>query len=388
MTEGKPRPIERQGGRYDLAEYGLALRIDLTKLESWKSKQPERPQEKTLFTLTDNHPDGKTVALKIVEKLGSVDYLSEDDIEPKYNPDADEIRSLCLALEPHLIKEKAVARPQGRTIVVGDIHGNLNDLWRIIHAWLSDVVGQGPKQNIIFLGDIVDRGDRQLECLILIMAYKTLFPEQVFILRGNHEEGEINMKDFQQVMTDRGYRPSKTHDAVKARRQTNPPRKVDAIDAIMAYFERLPVVGLIDGRILCMHGMISMELTKKMLQAGWDVLEGTYANMNRHLRWNDPSEKVEFCEVNNVRRYGMVLAPKTVAAAMGRLGVEFVLRGHQKMTNGVRRFANLPVATVFSASFYQKENFGAVLFVDPDRNAIVPIYIVSHDDETTMDYHG
>ncbi|CAJ0570772.1 unnamed protein product, partial [Mesorhabditis spiculigera] len=77
----------------------------------------------------------------------------------------------------------------------------LNDLWRIIHAWLSDVVGQGPKQNIIFLGDIVDRGDRQLECLILIMAYKTLFPEQVFILRGNHEEGEINMKDFQQFAT-------------------------------------------------------------------------------------------------------------------------------------------------------------------------------------------
>ncbi|CAJ0566301.1 unnamed protein product, partial [Mesorhabditis spiculigera] len=47
------------------------------------------------------------------------------------------------------------------------------------------------------------------------------------------------------------------------------------------------------------------------------------------------------------------------------------------MPNGVQRFADMPVATVFSSSGYSEDNLAAVLFVDPEKNAITPIFLAN-----------
>ncbi|CAJ0564257.1 unnamed protein product, partial [Mesorhabditis spiculigera] len=330
MTEGKQRALERQAGRYDLAKHGFALRVDLEKLKAWKSKQqqPDEPEKKTNFVLEEVPRSFAGLTERLRAKFSSPDCLFADKEKPYYNPDADDIWCLCDGVLRFLRREKGVARPKGRTIVVGDLDGNLSELWRIIHAWLLDVVDGGPGQNIIFLGNIIGgRGNHQLECLLMILTYKALYPFQVFIVRGNHEDND-DYTTFQADVIKRG----------------------------------LPVVGLIDGRILCMHGMISMELTKEMLQVGWDPKLKAYDTMSKHLRWNDPSEKVEFYEPNPTRKHGMFWGPKGIKEAMDRLDVEFVLRSHQMMTNGVRRFANMPVATVFISSFHgDKKTLGAVL---------------------------
>ncbi|CAJ0564253.1 unnamed protein product, partial [Mesorhabditis spiculigera] len=351
MTSGSQADFAPPQNRYDLAARGFALRIDLEKHNAWKSKQPPRTHEKELLHITGNPlPTAYGAAYRIIEELSSPYYLSEDNKEPKYNPSGDHIQILCERLGDMVKREKHVARPEGRTIVVGDLHGNFNDLWRIIHAWLSDVVDGGPGQNIMFLGDIVDRGPRQLECLLLIMAYKMHYPYQVFIVRGNHEEDQV-CYDFQEHMVARGF------------------------------FEKLPVIGLIDDRILCMHGMLTPELTRGVLKTGWEMEQTLYAGMARLLRWNDPSEDVEHVEPNATRNFGQLLGPHAIEGAIERLHVDFVIRGHQAMTNGVRRFANLPLATVFSSSYYlNTQNFGAVLFVNPVKNEIVPIFIVNHKD--------
>ncbi|CAJ0564254.1 unnamed protein product, partial [Mesorhabditis spiculigera] len=350
MTSGSQADFAPPQNRYDLAARGFALRIDLEKHNAWKSKQPPRTHEKELLHITGNPlPTAYGAAYRIIEELSSPYYLSEDNKEPKYNPSGDHIQILCERLGDMVKREKHVARPEGRTIVVGDLHGNFNDLWRIIHAWLSDVVDGGPGQNIMFLGDIVDRGPRQLECLLLIMAYKMHYPYQVFIVRGNHEEDQV-CYDFQEHMVARGF------------------------------FEKLPVIGLIDDRILCMHGMLTPELTRGVLKTGWEMEQTLYAGMARLLRWNDPSEDVEHVEPNATRNFGQLLGPHAIEGAIERLHVDFVIRGHQAMTNGVRRFANLPLATVFSSSYYLNTNFGAVLFVNPVKNEIVPIFIVNHKD--------
>ena len=40
--------------------------------------------------------------------------------------------------------------------------------------------------------DYVDRGKQSLETICLLLAYKIKFPENFFILRGNHECASIN----------------------------------------------------------------------------------------------------------------------------------------------------------------------------------------------------
>lgn len=77
---------------------------------------------------------------------------------------------------------------EGKMVVVGDTHGQLLDVLHIFHT-------QGyPSESCtyVFNGDVADRGPQAVEILILILAFKLRFPNNVHLLRGNHENRGIN----------------------------------------------------------------------------------------------------------------------------------------------------------------------------------------------------
>ncbi|GAA5930518.1 protein serine/threonine phosphatase [Sporobolomyces koalae] len=79
--------------------------------------------------------------------------------------------------------------PAGETIdVIGDTHGQYFDFLNL----LSLTGKPSPTHTLLFNGDFVDRGSWSTEILLVLFAYKWLYPGKVFLNRGNHETSDMN----------------------------------------------------------------------------------------------------------------------------------------------------------------------------------------------------
>lgn len=84
-----------------------------------------------------------------------------------------------------------------RIAYLTDIHGDLIHLCELLFiyqkkGWLDKEFKCSRGFYLIFLGDYCDRGCYGIEVLALLMALKRENPEQVYLLRGNHEDSRIN----------------------------------------------------------------------------------------------------------------------------------------------------------------------------------------------------
>jgi hypothetical protein len=99
----------------------------------------------------------------------------------------DEIKGLCKKSRQVFMSQPILLELEAPIRIVGDIHGQYHDLLRVF-----EFGGFPPVANYVFLGDYVDRGAQSLETICLLLAYKIKYPENFFLLRGNHECASIN----------------------------------------------------------------------------------------------------------------------------------------------------------------------------------------------------
>lgn len=150
---------------------------------------------------------------------------------------------------------------------LGDVHGQFTDLLR-----LFEYGGFPPEANYLFLGDYVDRGKQSIETIILLLAYKVKFKENFFLLRGNHECGQIN-------------RIYGFYDECKNRYSIRLWKEFQDV------FNCMPIAALIDDKILCMHGGLSPELvTVSQLQQITRPTEVPEDGLLCDLLWSDPEK--------------------------------------------------------------------------------------------------
>ena len=129
----------------------------------------------------------------ILEKVNSIKNIYQEKFK-KIITVADDFKNESYILKVNFDEKQKI-------IVIGDIHGSFHTLFRLLVRFhffkILDlntfIINDG--YTIIFLGDIVDRGSYQIECLYLIfnLLYKNLDDNywdcpKIIYNRGNHEE--------------------------------------------------------------------------------------------------------------------------------------------------------------------------------------------------------
>ncbi|CAI4230767.1 unnamed protein product [Auanema sp. JU1783] len=228
--------------------------------------------------------------------------------------------------------------------ICGDIHGQFADLLRVFNR-----CGFPPDTNYLFLGDYVDRGRQQLEVICLLMAYKVLYPETFFILRGNHECSSINR-------TYGFYEECKRRYSVKL------------YHAFQNFFNCLPLCAIVGQRIFAMHGGLSPalrgwpQLTDNVIKRPFDPPRKGLAT---DLLWSDPDLNITGWEKSS-RGISYIFGADVVKKFCLEMDIDLIVRAHQVVQDGYEFFANRKLVTIFSAPKYcgEFDNNAAVMSVD------------------------
>jgi len=253
-----------------------------------------------------------------------------------------QLKALCTATREVFLSKSALLELEAPLKICGDIHGQYHDLLR-----LFEYGGFPPESNYLFLGDYVDRGKQSLETITLMFAYKTKFPENFFLLRGNHECASIT-------------RIYGFYDECKRR------YNIKMWKQFCDVFNTFPVCGLIDEKIMCMHGGLSPEISNmdqvRRLVRPTDVPD---TGIICDLLWADPDKDIAGWAEND-RGVSFIFGPDVVTSFLQKMDMDLVCRAHQVVEDGYEFFAKRQLITLFSAPNYcgEFDNAGAMMSID------------------------
>ncbi|XP_058655870.1 serine/threonine-protein phosphatase with EF-hands 1 [Ammospiza nelsoni] len=302
--------------------------------------------------------------------------------------------------------------------VCGDLHGNLDDLLLIFYK-----NGLPSEQNpYVFNGDFVDRGKNSMEILIILFAFLLIYPNDLHLNRGNHEDYIMNLRyGFTKEVS------KKYKDHWK-----------QILGLLRDVFSWLPLATIIDSKVLILHGGISdttdldflnalernklkslmrppksvgnrQDHVKKktpMTKPGKHTANQHVAGKTQHISstgftepsgsnlppdpalkewkqildilWSDPRSQ-NGCTPNKCRGGGCYFGPDVTAKLFERYNLKMLIRSHEFKPEGYEISHDGKVITIFSASNYYEEgsNRGAYIKLNPELTPRFVQYQVS-----------
>ncbi|KAI9743598.1 MAG: serine/threonine protein phosphatase Pzh1 [Claussenomyces sp. TS43310] len=255
-----------------------------------------------------------------------------------------EITAICAASQEVFLSQPALLELDAPVKIVGDIHGQYPDLIR-----LFEMSGAPPSANFLFLGDYVDRGKQSLETILLLLCYKLKYPENFFLLRGNHECANVT-------------RVYGFYDECKRR------CNIKIWKTFIDTFNTLPIAAIVAEKIFCVHGGLSPSLSHmddiRNIARPTDVPD--YGLLN-DLLWSDPADMDADWEANE-RGVSYCFGKKVITQFLERHNFDLVCRAHMVVEDGYEFFNDRVLVTVFSAPNYcgEFDNWGAVMSVSQE----------------------
>ena len=270
-----------------------------------------------------------------------------------------EIKTICDKSKEMFIKEPTILEICPPITLVGDIHGQFQDLMEIFYQ-------QGyPKDGIsfVFIGDYVDHGLNSVEVFLTLLLLKIEFPNQIFMTRGNHESRMITQQY--------GF-----YDEILRKYGTS---------VVWQYFtevfDTIPLGGLINSKIYCLHGGLSpnnniIDEIRKFVRFSDIPRNGLSCDM----LWSDPEDRNGWGI--NSRGAGYTWGYDCSEEFLHINNLKFIARAHQLIMKGYNWCHNKQVLSLFSAPnyCYRCGNEAAIIEIEDENNYLFKTYSAAPKD--------
>ncbi|KAL4693601.1 hypothetical protein H8957_002513 [Semnopithecus entellus] len=276
--------------------------------------------------------------------------------------------------------------PSKELTICGDLHGKLDDLFMIFYK-----NGLPSESNpYVFNGDFVDRGKYSIEILMILCVSFLVYPNDLHLNRGNHEDFMMNLRY--------GFTKEILH-----KYKLHGKKILQILEELYAW---LPIGTIVDNEILVVHGGISETTDLNLLHRvernkmksvlilpmetnrDYDT-DSTHnkvaVTFNAHGRiktngspiehlpkheweqiidilWSDPRGK-NGCFPNTGRGGGCYFGPDVTSKILNKYQLKMLIRSHECKPEGYEICHDGKVVTIFSASNYYEEgsNRGAYI---------------------------
>ena len=259
--------------------------------------------------------------------------------------------------------------PEGKHFTVcGDVHGQFFDLCNIF-----EINGRpSPENPYLFNGDFVDRGSFSVEVIFTLFGYKCLYPDAMFMTRGNHEAKSMNrMYGF---------------DGEVRAKYSN--LMAEFFAEIFCF---LPLGCVLNSKVLVVHGGlfsrpdVTLDDLKKIDRNREPPESGDMCD----ILWSDPMDEDGMGP--SKRGVAVNFGPDVTRAFLENNNLELLVRSHEMKEEGYEVAHGGKCITIFSAPNYcdQMGNMGAFIRFEHD---MVPKFTqfsaVPHPPSRPMQYAG
>ncbi len=223
----------------------------------------------------------------------------------------------------------------GEVIVVGDIHGDIESLSRIIVKTEFVKKAEDKKDvKLLFMGDYGDRGKYSPEVFYLLLSLKNRWHDNVILMRGNHESTKNPLPSPNDLPTQLA-------------------EKYSALNAKIIYEKLQELFGffytcvIIEGFAVFFHAGPPSEIKS--------VEDIAYADQNsangvlEEMLWSDPREGIKGT-LPSSRGAGKFFGSDVTYRLLRLLGVKIVIRGHESCMYGYKVNHDEKVLTLFSTN--------------------------------------
>lgn len=322
--------------------------FDLGETTKFKQLSKEKIEE-----IEENSYSINPIIFDIFEKLmiqclKGYDFSDDEIIFEEYQEFYSEVNRIIPNLKQKIVIEDCYSS----VFFIGDTHGAVQESFKLIDFFYK-LFQKNDKIKVVFVGDYVDRNPFDLENLTLITAFYLLFPDNVVLIRGNHEDRVIN--------THYGF--------IDNLLRTFREKGEDLYEEIIKFFTHLPLVHIAQmhsgeniARVMSVHGGIPIDPLNFLEPVILEEIESKLIcevdksdDMDIYsvsMLWSDPDEMIQGIltgsHLHGRMRFGFPVFKNFINAN----NIQLVVRGHQKWNEGYHIFFNGQLYSLFSTQTY------------------------------------